>query len=234
MNIFKNIFIINYYIKPELNRDTLIYMKKIILLIVIVVIVIPVILVGLSYFRKKSPEIKTTAQPEKTKELPEEKPQKVWKDPMGFSFSYFADSTINDHQNDNENYAHVELVNPAHDGYLIVWVKDLPLNEKGKSVKTLDEWLQSDAEYKDINKLDTQLGGQPAVKLTMKDKKRYFSAVMYDDLLYLIEVNIASDYWKDQYDLSEKSFVFESGSQKEQKSGSADYNVSYDEEEILE
>ena len=51
----------------------------------------------------------------------------VWDDPAGFTFEYPQDLKVDKHDEDKENYAHVELTSPGRQGRVIVWAKDLPL-----------------------------------------------------------------------------------------------------------
>ena len=73
----------------------------------------------------------------------------TWNDPAGFSFQYPKNLTVDNNEDDDANYAHVELTNAAHPGNIIVWVSDLPKKwppEGGMSI-------------------DTTLGGLPAKKI---------------------------------------------------------------------
>ena len=44
----------------------------------------------------------------------------MWDDPAGFTFDYPEGVAIDKHDEDQENYAHVELTHPQHQGKILV------------------------------------------------------------------------------------------------------------------
>ena len=44
-----------------------------------------------------------------------------WDDPAGFTFQYAEGLTVNKHDEDKDNYAHLEITNASQPGKLIVW-----------------------------------------------------------------------------------------------------------------
>lgn len=78
---------------------------------------------------------------------------KTWQDPAGFTFQYPETLTINNHPEDSENYAHLD-------------VGDLRLLMQDNKFKTIDDW----AVTQKGDAVDDILGGKPAVKVTLSDK----------------------------------------------------------------
>jgi hypothetical protein len=127
----------------------------------------------------------------------------TWKDQAGFSFQYPKELAVNKHEEDNDNYAHVELTHKDHPGKIIVWVKDLPAG-----VTTLDSWVKK--LYPDATSLDTKLGGEPAKKiLSTAPVKMLTTGAISDNLLFYIEGALTdSDYWSRVHDTITGSFAF--------------------------
>lgn len=124
----------------------------------------------------------------------------TWTDQSGFSFQYPKSLSFNPHDEDTENYAHLELTSATYSGSLIVWAKDTTAGD-------IDEWVdQEDA--KDF--IDTSLGGEKAKKiLTSKDTQKISTSTIYNGYLYQIEADLVdSDYWNKIYNTISSSFRF--------------------------
>ena len=168
----------------------------------------------------------------------------TWDDPSGFTMKYPDTVTVNKHDEDQVNYAHVELSNPAHPGGIIVWVKDLP-----KNVTNTLSWGKMAATPSSAISFDTTLGGQPAQKILVSGAvKQQSVGIVYDGVVWSIEAALADEpYWQQVYDVITKSFAFKplSGSDSAAESQpassgggaaapAADTSSSVDEEEVLE
>jgi len=160
----------------------------------------------------------------------------TWDDPAGFTASYPEDVTVNKHDEDKENYAHVELTNAKHPGNLIIWVKDLPKNVTdtltwGKMVSTPSSALS----------FDTTLGGKDAQKVLVSGlQKTVETGVVYDGVLWIVSATLTDEpYWQSVFDTVANSFTFKpvpgesEGSANTAPVAPADEG-SYDEEEVLE
>ena len=123
--------------------------------------------------------------------------QKTWDDPAGFTFQYPERLIINKHEEDNENYAHVELTDANHKGNVIVWVKDAPKGKNRKVVTSLSEWIESDTRFDSANILDTSLGGKPAKKILLQiPQKMIIVGTVSDGLLFTIDGDLSdAEYW---------------------------------------
>lgn len=93
-------------------------------------------------------------------ETPTPTPQELitWTDPAGFSFQYPKELSLNKHDEDNQNYAHLEFTMKDHPGNLIVWAKDTNSTDVAK-------WVKSEKRFLNANSLDTTLGGKPGKKI---------------------------------------------------------------------
>lgn len=157
-----------------------------------------------------------------------------WDDPAGFTMQYPADVTVNKHEEDMVNYAHVELTHQAHPGSIVIWVKDLP-----KGVTNTVTWSKQAATPSSAISFDTTLGDQPAQKILVSQTPKTMSVgAVYDGVLWTVEATLADDvYWQRVYDAITQSFVFKPVAGQPQSAGAAlpaanDYAV--DEEEVLE
>lgn len=126
----------------------------------------------------------------------------TWEDQAQFSFQYPKSLSIDPHDEDQENYAHVELTNSSHPGRLIVWTKD-------STASDIEQWLKKE---KTENALDTTLGEEKAKKILIsEEKKRLITSAIRDGYLYQIEVDLDEEgYWNNVYDTISSSFQFTS------------------------
>lgn len=161
----------------------------------------------------------------------------TWKDVVGFTFQYPEGLAVNKHDEDKENYAHVELTDASHAGNVIVWLKDLP-KIKNKTVTDVSQWVENEPLFTGGTMLDTKLGDAIGKKILVKSPERkVYVATIYDDLLYLIEATPGSDgYWQEVFDTVTRSFVLhpvQASSASSSQPAMSD-NVSVDEEETIE
>lgn len=152
----------------------------------------------------------------------------TWDDPAGFTFKYPEGWTIDKHDEDQENYAHVEFTMPKiGNGNVIVWAKDTTAVDTNAWVKT--EKLFLGADIKDVT-----LGGQPAKQIFLKSGDKIIVGTIYDELLFMIEATVASGGrdWTDLKDTIVNSFVFKPIVQDQTSGGSDEEAV--DEEEVIQ
>lgn len=130
-------------------------------------------------------------------EISENQILKTWEDPAGFKFSYPEGVTINDHQEDTENYAHLELTNSSYPGRILIWMKD-------KVNDTLEEWVSEQTGEPQV--FDSELAGQSAKKLTFTSPKKLEIVAFDQEVLILIEVYPENDWWTKAYEQIVNSF----------------------------
>ncbi|MBI3379478.1 hypothetical protein HY029_01845 [Candidatus Gottesmanbacteria bacterium] len=159
----------------------------------------------------------------------------IWIDPAEFSFQYPKSLVLNPHNEDQENYAHVELTSPTHAGNIIVWVKDT-------TADTIENWVGMG---KIKNAIDSDLSGVPSKKvLSTGDNSKLTISAIQSGYLYQIEANLDDrDFWNKALDSVVSSFKFvssPSGSMKQKSTdtssdtGSVDSGGSTGDEEIIE
>lgn len=122
-----------------------------------------------------------------------------WEDPAGFKFAYPDVLEIDPHEEDEENYAHLELTNQDHSGSILIWMKDTDYED-------LDEWLAG--EQIETLAFDSELGGEPAKKITYNEPKKIIIAAIDVDVLVLIEVMPEDSWWEEVANQILDSFEF--------------------------
>jgi hypothetical protein len=122
---------------------------------------------------------------------------KVWEDPAGFNFSYFEGIEIDNHEEDEENYAHLELTSQDYPGSILVWVKD-------KTEKNLDDWVTNQEGSPQV--LDSELGGQPAKKMAFLSPKKMMTVAFDQEVVIIVEVFPENEWWDKAYQQVIESF----------------------------
>lgn len=167
----------------------------------LIVIVVGVALGGLGsgyvLYQKRSlspqPEVISTPTP-KMQELT------TWNDPAGFSFQYPKELSLNKHDEDNQNYAHLEFTNKDNPGNLIVWAKDTTAADSAA-------WVKADKRFTEGNIIDTTLGGLLAKKAIID--KMLVTGTVDDGIVFTIEsTSEDSGYWSKVHDTIASSFKF--------------------------
>lgn len=154
----------------------------------------------------------------------------VWEDQSQFTFQYAKSLTINPHEEDTVNYAHVELTHPQHPGRIIAWTKD-------SATPSIDDWVKKE---KITTAIDTTLGGLPAKKTLGEKENTQFISSVRNGYLYQIEADLSDrSYWEPVLNQVITSFAFTEAEPvpKEQSAPAAGSNESsgdYIEEEIIE
>lgn len=173
----------------------------------LLVLFLALIVGGFTFFlvirpRLSSPKKESEVKSETTVDLTE------WVDPSGFKFSYPKDLALDPHREDQENYAHLELVSTENSGLsageagrLIIWVQKTEDSD-------LEGWVADQPQ--NIQVLDTELGGLPAKKMAFSAPQKLVTAAVDVDALVLIEMypGSAAAYWQKVYDQVIASFEF--------------------------
>lgn len=158
----------------------------------------------------------------------------TWNDPAGFSFQYPKNITINKHDEDTENYAHLELTNTEHPGRISIWAKDTAYTD-------VASWTAKDVTVKGGSTIDTTLGGKPAKKIILAQSalggKKLITGAIDEQILFTIEAEPSGEdaYWQQTYDAISQSFVFVPASGNGEAAAPVqDTSPVVDEEEVLE
>lgn len=178
--------------------------KKRIAIIAGIVLLVLLIVSGVLIWRSKNapqgapPDVASVITP-----TPEE--LLTWEDVAGFSFQYPKGIDIDKHDEDQENYANVELTHKEHPGSIILWAKDLPAG-----VVDADAWVKKEKTFASANVLDTTLGGQPGKKaLLTTPTNKVFIGTVYDELLWYIETTPGDgEYWNTVHGTIVDSYAF--------------------------
>ena len=99
----------------------------------------------------------------------------TWTDPAGFTFQYPKDVTIDKHDEDTENYAHVEMTHKDHPGNLIVWAKDTKAAD-------VNAWVKTEKQFGGATVSEATLGGKPAKTVSVESPKKVFTGTISDEL----------------------------------------------------
>lgn len=160
----------------------------------------------------------------------------IWDDEAGFSFRYPDGLYIDDHPQDLENYAHLEITSTKEpEGKILILVSDA-------AVATIDDWVEESEEATIASIIDTTLAKVPAKKLLFKDSGKILTAAI-DPYQGLFSLELAPDkgeYWAKVYDQILKSFAFKPLTEEEEAildesgGGGGGGNVVYEEEEVVE
>lgn len=169
-----------------------------------VILVLGVITGGVFFFSQKninvippSEEVVSSPTPTPSVDLT------TWTDPAGFSFRYPKDISVNTHEEDPDNYAHVELTSKNHPGSVIVWVSDLP-----KGITTVASWVSK--LYPTATTIDSTLGSEPAKKiLVASPSAKLIVGTVSEGLLFYVDGTLTDkEYWQTVEDGIVKTFVF--------------------------
>lgn len=148
----------------------------------------------------------------------------LWEDQAGFSFKYPKELSFDKHDEDQENYAHIEFTSATHSGRLIVWAKDTTYPD-------VSSWVTKDKFLVDAVAVDTTLGGEPAKKLVITTPaKKLITGAISDQILFTVEAEPTEgdSYWTTVSDTIASSFAFLPADT------SSSEATSYDEEEVVE
>lgn len=126
----------------------------------------------------------------------------TWKDPAGFTFQYPKALIVDKHDEDIDNYAHVEMTSKDHPGSIIVWAKDTQAAD-------VNAWVKTEKQFGGAAVSEATLGGKPAKTVSVDSPKKMFTGAISDELLFMIETApVDAAYWTSIHDGIVKSFAF--------------------------
>lgn len=175
--------------------------KKRIFITLVIVIVVLMLLLGTYLRYRVITRVVNPASDFQPTLIPSEE-LATWVDQSEFSFQYPNSLKLDPHDEDQENYAHVELTSATHAGNLIVWTKDT-------AAENIDDWIK---QAKIQGAIDSLLGGEPAKKvLTTSEPKKLTISAIRDGYLYQIETDLSDlDFWNKAYNTVSSTFKFAS------------------------
>lgn len=167
-------------------------------LLVVIIIIVFVSGLGLIIYKVKQSTSPLVGPIVKENEAPK---LITWEDPAGFSFSYPQKIEIDPHEEDKENYAHLELTSLGHSGKIMIWVKETDYLE-------IEDWAEEEV-IDGVQVFDTELGGEPAKKIAYTEPEKLVVAAIDVDALVLIEMFPDEEsYWQKIYNQILDSFTF--------------------------
>lgn len=181
---------------------------------------------GVYLWKNTAPDKGDTLQ---TASLPTPAPIEIatWTDPAGFTFQYPKDLTVNKHDEDTENYAHVELASKDHPGSIVVWAKDT-------TAADVNAWVKTEKQFGGATVSEATMGGKAAKTVGMETPKKMITGTIADELLFMVEtMSTDTAYWTGVHEMIVKSFTF---APLDQSAGSQDAAAAGDwtEEEVVE
>lgn len=124
-----------------------------------------------------------------------------WEDPAGFSFSYPKELKIDPHEEDEVNYANLEITNEKQSGKILIIVNDA-------THTTIEDWLEKDELAQGGNALDATVAEVKGKKVAFSDGKIITAFIDPDQVIYLLQKEAADDkdYWSQAYQVVLDSF----------------------------
>jgi len=116
-----------------------------------------------------------------------------WKDLAGFGFEYPEKVEIDNHPEDEVNYAYLTLSHQGHSGKIIIVCND-------SEDKNIDDWLKNNEKIKGASALETEIASVSGRKLALGQGKEMTAFIDWDEVLYTIEIEAQDqDYWQPVY-----------------------------------
>ncbi len=201
-------------------------------LLIIAGVVVMILLAGGVYIWQSRRAFQQGETPEISSDNPQAPEELLtWEDPAGFSFQYPKGVEIDKHDEDQDNYAHVELTHKDHKGSIVLWVKDAPLG-----IEDAASWVKKEKAFRGANILDTTIGGQQGKKvLVSTPANKLYVGTVFDDLLWYVETTPQdSAYWDIAHETIINSYAFTPLEQPAAGGSVGGGDEEVDEEEVVE
>lgn len=223
-----------YYLQLKMQIRIQVLKQKKVLIILAVVVVISVI-GGLLWFRSRQTASEVLSPTEQTSEVtPAQTGANLltWNDQAGFTFQYQPGIKINKHDEDQGNYAHLDLYLDSKDGVVKILASDT-------KYKTAEEWANKEkkSSQAEVEIMEATLSGKSARKITFSDTQTTTIGVVDEGLLFTIKLEPDKEgYWQKIFDQTVSTFtlVYPTAAPSSQGSSAADDSSVIEEEEIIE
>jgi len=188
-----------------------------------------VLIAGLGYFFLVRKSDNTTASPVSQELTATTVPEKflTWNDQAGFTFQYPEGLQIDKHEEDKENYAHLDFSNSGNPGGILIMASDT-------KYKNVDEWVKADKTLSGGLVVDTTLGGKPAKKISFADSGKIIIGAIDMQILFTFQMTDTGTYWKPVFDKIISSYEFVYPTSVPSAGGSSSGGEIIEEEEIIE
>lgn len=217
-----------YYLWLQMQMEK---SKKV--LIILAVIVVISVIGGLLWFRSKKTATVAVPSVEETSGITPTRAQTnllTWNDPAGFTFQYQPGIKINKHEEDNENYSHLDLFLDSKEGSVKILASDT-------KYKTIEEWATKDKRNSQagVQRTEATLSGKPAMKIT--DAQGMIIGTIDEGILFTIELTPDKEgFWQKVFDQTVSSFtlVYPTAAPSSQGSSAGSSSNVVEEEEVIE
>jgi len=124
-----------------------------------------------------------------------------WEDPAGIAFEYPDILVSNIHEEDQENYAHIEFTHDKYNGSIIIWASDAPTSSSESIIERIDDWAENQTMFDISSALESSMAGLVAKKYRIQDKNNSeIIATLYDDIIWYVEAHFIDDsFWRPIY-----------------------------------
>jgi hypothetical protein len=199
-----------------------------------ILLTVTIIEFGIIFWRN---QLKTT-QNTKLQPIPTQQPFSYiqWKDASGFLVEYPDQLTVNPHEEDDANYAHVEFSSPDHQGSVVIWAKDA-VSSKGLAYQNSIDWQKDQKDYVIQSTIESLLGGKQAIKfVTDSEINTQGIASVYDGIVWIIETRVPDSFWQEIYLHMIDTFQFTDPEYENETSQAVNVDVSdtYEDTETVE
>jgi len=223
-----------YYLQLQMQIIRQSLKQKKVLIILALVVVIGVI-GGLLWFRSRQTAPEVLSPTQRTSEVTPTQTGKnllTWNDQAGFTFQYQPGMKINKHDEDQENYAHLDLYLDSKDGAVKILASDT-------KYKTVGDWATKEKKNAQTGtvKTETTLSGKPAMKITFPETKETIIGIIDEGILFTIELTPDKEgSWQKVFDQTVSSFtlVYPTAAPSSQGSSAGSDSDVVEEEEIIE
>jgi len=170
--------------------------KKVVVILLVLGVALVLAGIGAWFFLAREPAdmISPTEPTTTTPSIPQ---ILTWKDPAGFIFEYPSGLKIDNHPEDEINYANLEITSPGKTGKIKIMASDTKL-------KKISEWEKGQKEFS-----MTSLAGKEAKKIILGTDKTTIGTID-SDILFTVETEPETDssFWQKIFDQIVLSFEF--------------------------
>lgn len=125
-----------------------------------------------------------------------------WQDPAGFAFEYPKEVKIDNHMEDETNYAHLELTKEEREGKITIIVN-------ATEYADLNQWATKDESVKNSNFLETEIASISAKRVSLGERREIAAFIDSDQVIYTITLENngqEKEYWQEIYNQILSSF----------------------------
>lgn len=201
-------------------------MKHQALLIILATVGIIILAGGIWWFARSKKEVSSPVIPGSPETFPTTVKSKLltWNDPAGFTFQYSSELSINNHPEDQVNYANLEITASGKTGSILIMASDTKL-------KKIVDWEKTQTKSSAAT-----LGGKEAKEISLSTGETAIGSID-SAILFTIKMTPGNDsvFWQKNYDkiISSFGFWYPTPAQSSSGGGGGSSDI-IEEEEIIE